>query len=80
MRAKKDTVSRTELRIMEQHLVDLRAGKNPDIEEILKAHPKLAKRLRPTLEGARLLFEEFAWLRRTYPKSEVDAMIAKFLK
>ena len=73
-------MSRAEARIYDQFTDDLNAGKNPDIDAILKAHPKLAKSMRRTLEAAKFVHEEFQWLKKNYPKSVIDDMFAKLNK
>jgi hypothetical protein len=59
---------------MERFIGLVRAGRKPSVVSYLKGCPQFAESLRPVLEGAVLLYEEYGRFRKKYPKVDIETL------
>ena len=63
-----------EASVMERFIRDVRAGKSPDPEQVLRRHPQYERSLRPTLDGMVLLDKEYRRFRKQCPTVDIEAL------
>jgi hypothetical protein len=63
-----------EASVMDRFIRDVRAGKSPDPELVLRRHPQFERSLRPTLDGMVLLDKEYRRFRKQNPTVDIEAL------
>jgi len=72
-RSNKKPVAREDL-VMERFIRDVRVGKSPSPEQMLKRYPQYKRSLRATLDGMVLLDKEYRRFRKQNPTIDIEAL------